>query len=92
VGGNGVAAANGDAEGGQSFNTNGSGVQQNGPNPNYSPSEVGDIDVDANLVLGDNNDAQQQSDDAEQENEGGLVIDNPGLDLGRPELIVLPVD
>jgi hypothetical protein len=93
VGGNGVAAANGDAEGGQSFNTNGSGVQQNGPNPNYSPSEVGDIDVDANVVLGDNNDAQQQSDHAEQENEGGLVVDNPDLELGliRTE-IVEPLD
>ena len=91
VGGDGVAAANGNAEAGQSFNTNGSGVQQNGPNPNYSPSEVGDIDVDANLVLGDNNDTQQQSDDAEQENEGGLVIDNPDLNFGRTELVEVPV-
>jgi hypothetical protein len=82
VGGDGVAAANGNAEAGQSFNTNGSGVQQNGPNANYTPSKVGDIDVDANVVVGDNNDTQQQSDDAEQENEGLIVVDNPDVNLG----------
>lgn len=37
-------------------------------------------DVDVNAVVGDNNDTQQQSDEAEMENEGLIVVDNPGFE------------
>ena len=57
---------------------------------NSTGDEITKVDVDANVVVGDNNDTQQQSDDAEQENEGGLVIDNPDLNLGRTEIIQIP--